>query len=217
MLTLPRCRWMNGKIDDVRLPFSTVDPIMGDLFSIYWEPEMLQSMGQTISILATEVRVGSFVLHARHMLTVLGPDPNPSASPRLDHLDLPDGCHPASSGVDEAGLPPRQPLVSIPRPGCRRGPDPGGHARPPQPGSASRDISRLLPRRAGHLLLSQGARAARRRGASSERIHVRLSGGRQERRVRAGGVDGVGPLRERLRHQRLDPRVPVPGDQRRHR
>ncbi|KAF8543484.1 hypothetical protein BDD12DRAFT_726295 [Trichophaea hybrida] len=46
--------WMNGKIDDVRLPFSTVDPIMGDLFSIYWEPEMLQSMGQTIGILATE-------------------------------------------------------------------------------------------------------------------------------------------------------------------
>jgi hypothetical protein len=45
---------MNGKIDDVRLPFSTVDPIMGDLFSLYWEPEMLQSMGQTISILATE-------------------------------------------------------------------------------------------------------------------------------------------------------------------
>jgi hypothetical protein len=46
--------WMNGKVDDVRLPFSTVDPIMGDIYSIYWEPEMLQSMGQTISILATE-------------------------------------------------------------------------------------------------------------------------------------------------------------------
>jgi hypothetical protein len=46
---------MNGKVDDVRLPFSTVDPIMGDLFSIFWEPEMLQSMGQTINILATEV------------------------------------------------------------------------------------------------------------------------------------------------------------------
>jgi hypothetical protein len=46
---------MNGKIDDVRLPFSTVDPIMGDLFSISWEPEMLQSTGQTIGILATEV------------------------------------------------------------------------------------------------------------------------------------------------------------------
>ena len=47
--------WMNGKIDDVRLPFSTVDPIMGDIYSVLWEPEMLQSMGDTINILATEV------------------------------------------------------------------------------------------------------------------------------------------------------------------
>ena len=47
--------WMNGKIDDVRLPYSTVDPIMGDMYSVLWEPEMLQSMGQTINILATEV------------------------------------------------------------------------------------------------------------------------------------------------------------------
>ncbi|KAI9720036.1 MAG: hypothetical protein M1812_003163 [Candelaria pacifica] len=46
--------WMNGKVDDVRLPFSTVDPIMGDIYSVLWEPEMLQSMGDTINILATE-------------------------------------------------------------------------------------------------------------------------------------------------------------------
>ena len=46
--------WMNGKVDDVRLPYSTVDPIMGDIYSLYWEPEMLQSMGETISVLATE-------------------------------------------------------------------------------------------------------------------------------------------------------------------
>jgi hypothetical protein len=46
--------WMTGKVDDVRLPFSTVDPIMGDIYSVYWEPEMLQSMGDTINILATE-------------------------------------------------------------------------------------------------------------------------------------------------------------------
>ncbi|QGA20461.1 hypothetical protein EYB26_008165 [Talaromyces marneffei] len=46
--------WMTGKVDDVRLPFSTVDPIMGDLYSVFWEPEMLQSMGSTINILATE-------------------------------------------------------------------------------------------------------------------------------------------------------------------
>lgn len=50
---------MNGKVDDVRLPYSTVDPIMGDLFSVHWEPEMLTSMGQTINILATEVMIHS--------------------------------------------------------------------------------------------------------------------------------------------------------------
>jgi len=48
--------WMTGKVDDVRLPFSTVDPIMGDIYSVLWEPEMLRSMGDTINILATEVR-----------------------------------------------------------------------------------------------------------------------------------------------------------------
>lgn len=47
--------WMSGKVDDVRLPFSTVDPVMGDIYSLLWEPEMLQSMGQTINILASEV------------------------------------------------------------------------------------------------------------------------------------------------------------------
>ncbi|GEQ67153.1 hypothetical protein JCM33374_g816 [Metschnikowia sp. JCM 33374] len=46
--------WMNGEMDDVRLPFSTVDPVMGDMFSLLWEPEMLKSMGQTIGILASE-------------------------------------------------------------------------------------------------------------------------------------------------------------------
>lgn len=46
--------WMNGEMDDVRLPFSTVDPVMGDMFSLLWEPEMLKLMGQTIGILASE-------------------------------------------------------------------------------------------------------------------------------------------------------------------
>ena len=46
--------WMTGKVDDVRLPYSTVDPIMGDIYSLLWEPEMLRSMGDTINILATE-------------------------------------------------------------------------------------------------------------------------------------------------------------------
>ncbi|KAF7557029.1 hypothetical protein G7046_g6143 [Stylonectria norvegica] len=46
--------WLTGKVDDVRLPFSTVDPIMGDIYSVLWEPEMMRSMGDTINILATE-------------------------------------------------------------------------------------------------------------------------------------------------------------------
>ncbi|GAB0134748.1 hypothetical protein EsDP_00003105 [Epichloe bromicola] len=46
--------WLTGKVDDVRLPFSTVDPIMGDIYSVLFEPEMLRSMGDTINILATE-------------------------------------------------------------------------------------------------------------------------------------------------------------------
>lgn len=52
--------WMAGKVDDVRLPFSTVDPVMGDIYSLLWEPEMLQSMGQTINILANEVGCSVF-------------------------------------------------------------------------------------------------------------------------------------------------------------
>lgn len=47
--------WMTSKADDVRLPFSTVDAVMGDIYSILWEPDMLTSMGDTINILATEV------------------------------------------------------------------------------------------------------------------------------------------------------------------
>lgn len=53
--------WMTGKVDDVRLPYSTIDPIMGDIYSVLWEPEMLTSMGQTINILATEVSENSFL------------------------------------------------------------------------------------------------------------------------------------------------------------
>lgn len=55
--------WMNGKVDDVRLPYSTVDPVMGDIYSVLWEPDMLRSMGATINILATEVGVPTVTFH----------------------------------------------------------------------------------------------------------------------------------------------------------
>lgn len=47
--------WINSKADDIRLPFSTIDPVMGDLFSVLWEPEILQSTGESVSIIASEV------------------------------------------------------------------------------------------------------------------------------------------------------------------
>lgn len=46
--------WMNSKADDIRLPFSTIDPVMGDLYSLLWDPDILQSTGQTMTILASE-------------------------------------------------------------------------------------------------------------------------------------------------------------------
>lgn len=48
-------RWMASIQDDVRLPFSTLDPIVGDVISLLWEPETLRSMGKTMNLLATEV------------------------------------------------------------------------------------------------------------------------------------------------------------------
>jgi Protein of unknown function (DUF726) len=48
-------RWMASMADDVRLPFSTLDPIVGDVISLLWEPETLRSMGSTMNLLATEV------------------------------------------------------------------------------------------------------------------------------------------------------------------
>lgn len=46
---------MNGKLDDVRLPFSVLDPIVGDVFSVLWEPEMIQETGSTLKILTGEI------------------------------------------------------------------------------------------------------------------------------------------------------------------
>ncbi|PWN17753.1 DUF726-domain-containing protein [Microstroma glucosiphilum] len=49
--------FMNGDQDDVRLPFSVIDSIMGDVFSVLWEPEMMKEMGNAIYILWNETLV----------------------------------------------------------------------------------------------------------------------------------------------------------------
>ncbi len=60
---------MNGVNDDVRLPFSVLDPIVGDVFSVLWEPEMIRETGSALKILTGEVlsQIGMTVLQATIM------------------------------------------------------------------------------------------------------------------------------------------------------
>ncbi|TFK18161.1 DUF726-domain-containing protein [Coprinopsis marcescibilis] len=67
ILTVPG--FMTGPNDDVRLPFSVLDPIVGDVFSVLWEPEMIQETGSALKILTGEVlsQIGMTVLQATIM------------------------------------------------------------------------------------------------------------------------------------------------------
>jgi uncharacterized protein YutE (UPF0331/DUF86 family) len=96
--------WMSGKADDVRLPYSTVDPIMGDLYSVLWEPEMLKSMGATINILATEVSILSHVIHICCTNIPLGSYAGSPASPRQYYSHCSYVRHAAAHGFDQAFL-----------------------------------------------------------------------------------------------------------------
>ncbi|KAF2682480.1 DUF726-domain-containing protein [Lentithecium fluviatile CBS 122367] len=80
--------WMNGKLDDVRLPYSTVDPIMGDIYSVLWEPEMLRSMGDTINILATEALTQGLqqVLGSTILIALMAAIQLPVALTKLSYL-----------------------------------------------------------------------------------------------------------------------------------
>lgn len=80
--------WMNGKLDDVRLPFSTTDPVMGDMFSLLWEPEMLTLMGQTINILASEALTTSIqqILGATILTALMSAIQLPMALSKLSYL-----------------------------------------------------------------------------------------------------------------------------------
>jgi Protein of unknown function (DUF726) len=64
---------MTGKQDDVRLPFSVLDPIVGDVFSVLWEPEMITEAGSALRILTTEVltQLGQTVLQATVMAALM--------------------------------------------------------------------------------------------------------------------------------------------------
>jgi Protein of unknown function (DUF726) len=64
---------MTGPRDDVRLPFSVLDPIVGDVFSVRWEPEMMGETGNAIKLLTTEIlsQLSTTVLQATVMTTLM--------------------------------------------------------------------------------------------------------------------------------------------------
>ncbi|KAF5332687.1 hypothetical protein D9611_005325 [Ephemerocybe angulata] len=67
ILTVPG--FMTSLNDDVRLPFSVLDPIVGDVFSVLWEPDMIRETGDALKILTGEVlsQIGMTVLSATVM------------------------------------------------------------------------------------------------------------------------------------------------------
>ncbi|TFK56940.1 DUF726-domain-containing protein [Heliocybe sulcata] len=71
ILTVPG--FMTGPLDDPRLPFSVLDPIVGDVFSVLWEPEMIRETGSALKILTSEVlsQIGQTVLQATVMATLM--------------------------------------------------------------------------------------------------------------------------------------------------
>ncbi|GJJ13224.1 hypothetical protein Clacol_007475 [Clathrus columnatus] len=71
IITVPG--FMNSPQDDVRLPFSVLDPIVGDVFSVRWEPEMMGETGNALKILTGEIlsQIGTTVLQATVMTTLM--------------------------------------------------------------------------------------------------------------------------------------------------
>jgi hypothetical protein len=67
------CRFINSLQDDVRLPFSVLDPVVGDVWSVLWEPDMIRETGDALKILTSEVlsQVGQTVLQTTVMATLM--------------------------------------------------------------------------------------------------------------------------------------------------
>lgn len=64
---------MTSVNDDVRLPFSVLEPIVGDVFSVLWEPDMIRETGSALQIMTAEVlsQVGLTILGATAMTALM--------------------------------------------------------------------------------------------------------------------------------------------------
>ncbi|KAH9961458.1 hypothetical protein BGW80DRAFT_1137239, partial [Lactifluus volemus] len=65
--------FLNGQLDDPRLPYSVLDPVVGDVFSVLWEPEMIRETGSALRIMTAKVlsQVGQTVLAATAMMALM--------------------------------------------------------------------------------------------------------------------------------------------------
>lgn len=64
-------RWLpNKEKEETSLPFSTLDHLMGDHYTLYWEPEMLEELGGAFRIFATEAVTFSIQQALAH--TIMG-------------------------------------------------------------------------------------------------------------------------------------------------
>ncbi|KAG8219244.1 hypothetical protein J3R82DRAFT_83 [Butyriboletus roseoflavus] len=86
ILTVPG--FMSGKMDDVRLPFSVLDPIVGDVYSALWEPEMIRETGSALKILTGEIltQLGQTVLQHTAMTALVGALQWPIVLTKLGYL-----------------------------------------------------------------------------------------------------------------------------------
>ncbi|KAK4698949.1 hypothetical protein P7C70_g7321, partial [Phenoliferia sp. Uapishka_3] len=80
--------FMNGPLDDVRLPFSTLDPVVGDVFSVLWEPDMMGDTGNALKILTSEVltQAGQQVLALTLMTALMSAVQWPLMLTKLSYL-----------------------------------------------------------------------------------------------------------------------------------
>ncbi|ORX33634.1 hypothetical protein BD324DRAFT_638970 [Kockovaella imperatae] len=80
--------FMASKVDDVRLPFSVLDPVTGDVLSVLWEPEMMNEMGNALKILTSEIltQVGQQVLQATVMYGLMSALQWPMILTKLGYL-----------------------------------------------------------------------------------------------------------------------------------
>jgi Protein of unknown function (DUF726) len=98
-------RFLNGQLDDPRLPYSVLDPVVGDVFSVLWEPEMIRETGSALRIMTAEVltQVGQTVLAATAMTALMSALQWPiSEHPPLFVCAL--GIHATSHSLDKTGV-----------------------------------------------------------------------------------------------------------------